>query len=103
MPSPKLQQLAHEHVSEYFYSADIMKRHNGLDRLLYLVCTGGTASNILDEKLGLSQAALAVIRNTLPSDQAKEIVLHTLAPPTTTSTTTPEQEPQELPPPTVVQ
>lgn len=81
-----------------------MERLNGLDRLLYLVCTGGAAIS-LQEKLGLSQAALCVIRTTLPEDQAKEIVLHTLAPPMSSSTSpTAEGEQPELPPPpTIVQ
>mmetsp|Transcript_15187 Transcript_15187/g.25224 ORF Transcript_15187/g.25224 Transcript_15187/m.25224 type:complete len:2554 (+) Transcript_15187:278-7939(+) len=81
VPSATLQQKALNCVAEFFSSIETMQRHNGLDRLLYLVCTGG-ASTKFKEKLALSQSALHVIRQTLSDDTAKEIVMHTLAPPT---------------------
>jgi hypothetical protein len=81
VPSIDLQQKALHCISESFASVDTMHRHNGLDRLLYLVCTGGSSEKF-GEKLGLSQSALHVIRKTLPDDAAKEILMHTLAPPT---------------------
>ena len=80
MPSASLQQLALEHVAEVWNSVDSMDRHNGLDRLLFIVCTGGAPESFSD-KLGLSQAALHVLRKTLPQDRAMEIVMHSLAPP----------------------
>ena len=81
VPSITLQQKALNCISEVFASAETMHRHNGLDRLLYLVCTGGSSEKF-EEKLGLSQSALHVIRRTLSDDAAKEILMHTLAPPT---------------------
>ena len=86
MPSANLQQLALEHVAEVWNSSVSMDRHNGLDRLLFIVCTGGAPKSFVD-KLGLSQAALHVLRKTLPPEQAKEIIVHTLAPPMTQDST----------------
>ena len=80
MPSAGLQQLALEHVAQVWNSPNSMDRHNGLDRLMFIVCTGG-APDTFKGKLGLSQAALHVLRETLPPDRAKEIVMHSLAPP----------------------
>ena len=90
MPSASLQQLALEHVAEVWNSPVSMDRHNGLDRLLFIVCTGGAPEQFVD-KLGLSQAALYVLRKTLPPEQAKEIIMHTLAPPMSQEST--EQPP----------
>jgi chromosome segregation ATPase len=91
VPSANLQQQALNCVAESFSSLQTMQRHNGLDRLLYLVCTGG-ASTDFKEKLGLSQSALHVIRRTLSDEVAKETVMHTLAPPTSSDETS-EPEP----------
>lgn len=81
VPSANLQQKALNCVAEFFASAETMLRHNGLDRLLYLVCTGGS-SDKFEEKSGISQSALHVIRQTLSDDAANKIVMHTLAPST---------------------
>lgn len=59
-----------------------------LDRLLYLVCTGGSAVTTddestqlaLEEPLTLSQSALHVIRVTLSSKCKTQLLLHGLAP-----------------------
>ena len=62
-----------------------MERHSRLDRLLYLICTGGggsgAAMSLLKEKMGLSQAALHVLRTTLDTTITNQILLHTLVPP----------------------
>jgi chromosome segregation protein len=81
LPSAKLQQLALETTSKYFHDAATMKQHFGVDRLLYIVCTGGGSTSKWEAKLGMSQAALHVLRQTLPEDEAREILTHTLAPP----------------------
>jgi len=80
LPSASLQQKALECVALFFASSDMMQYHNGLDRLLFLVCTGGATDN-LDQKIGLSQSALHVIRQLVTDEMANEIVMHTLAPP----------------------
>jgi hypothetical protein len=79
-PSTNLQQMALNCVGQYFASIEIMNRHNGLDRLMYIVCTGGQGKT-LEEKFQLSQSALHVIRKTLPDSVSNEIVMHSLAPP----------------------
>ena len=79
-PSTNLQQMALNCVGQYFASMEIMNRHNGLDRLMYIVCTGGQGKT-LEEKFQLSQSALHIIRKTLPDSVSYEIVMHSLAPP----------------------
>jgi DNA repair exonuclease SbcCD ATPase subunit len=86
MPSAKLQQSALELVSGYLNDPVVMDRLQGVDRLLSLVCTGGggtrrAQSYSVKEKLGLSQAALHVLRQTLGKERIHEYLLHTLAPP----------------------
>jgi hypothetical protein len=81
LPSAKLQQAALELVAQKLVDPVTMDRHSGLDRLLYLVCTGGGTATTVDERLGLSQAALAVLRQVLDADRIHQILLHTLAPP----------------------
>jgi len=83
LPSSSLQQKALESVALFFASPDMMQRHNGLDRLLFLVCTGGITDK-LHQKIGLSQSALHVIRQLVTDEMANEIVIHTLAPPIST-------------------
>jgi hypothetical protein len=80
VPSPALQQRALELTAVFFDDPVSMERHAGLDRLLYLVCTGGLGKT-LDEKMGLSQAALHVIRQTISPELANQMLMHTLAPP----------------------
>ena len=95
IPSASLQQKALELVAIKFNDPTTMERHAGLDRLLYLVCTGGGNAQTYFEKIGLSQAALAVLRQTLYRERIHGLLLHTLAPP-------PEEE--GVPPgPTIVQ
>ena len=79
-PSPKIQQEALEYTGQYFNSPEILERHHGVDRLLYLVCTGGAAPQ--KSKMGLSQAALYVLRQTLTPKEVQDILTHSLAPPT---------------------
>eukprot|EP00547_Thalassionema_nitzschioides_P014136 CAMPEP_0194247660 /NCGR_PEP_ID=MMETSP0158-20130606/16923_1 /TAXON_ID=33649 /ORGANISM="Thalassionema nitzschioides, Strain L26-B" /LENGTH=2479 /DNA_ID=CAMNT_0038983787 /DNA_START=105 /DNA_END=7541 /DNA_ORIENTATION=- len=90
LPPASLQQKALESVSLFFLSPEMMERHNGLDRLLHLVCSGGVA-NLLEEKRGLSLSALHVIREMLTDEMSSKFVMHTLAPPI--STDGPEGEP----------
>jgi hypothetical protein len=75
-PSTNLHQMA---LNCIFASLEIVNRHNGLDRLMYIVCTGGQGKT-LEEKFQLSQSALHVIRKTLPNSVSNEIVMHSLAP-----------------------
>jgi hypothetical protein len=81
MPSALLQQKALELIALKFTDLETMDRHAGLDRLLFLVCTGGGNAQNYQEKMGTSQAALAVLRNILDGDRIHELLLHTLAPP----------------------
>jgi chromosome segregation ATPase len=81
LPSPSLQQRALDLVADKFSDHVTMTRHSGLDRLLYLVCTGGGTADQFDEKLGLSQSALAVLRQTLSGEAIHDILIRTLAPP----------------------
>jgi len=82
-PSSRLQQLALETTALYLSNYDFMKASYGEDCLMVLICTGGTLTTKWDEKLGLSQAALHVLRQTLSKETAREILTHTLAPPMT--------------------
>ena len=87
MPSPSLQQQALEVVAGNFNDPTIMDRlGGGMDRVLFLVCTGGGAgtksfSRTVQEQLGISQAALHVLRRTLSGETIQQLLLHTLAPP----------------------
>jgi hypothetical protein len=87
MPSPSVQQLALEVVACFFNDPLTMDRlGGGMDRVLYLVCTGGGMGNAsfgrtLQEQLGISQAALHVLRNTLDAERIQQLLLHSLAPP----------------------
>lgn len=94
MPSAQLQQAALELVAEKIADSVTMDQHHGMDRLLFLVCTGAAASSI-QEKMGISQAALAVLRQVLNTERIHELLLNTLAP-------SPVLE-GEAPGPTVVQ
>lgn len=80
VPSAALQQRSLELTAVYFDDPVSMERHAGLDRLLYLVCTGGLGKT-LNEKMGLSQAALHVLRKTMSHETANQMLMHTLAPP----------------------
>lgn len=97
LPSPMLQQKALNVVADKFNDPITMDHLSGLDRLLYLVCTGGEVSEKFDDKLGLSQSALAVLRQSLSRDRIHDILMQTLAPPPT------EDESIALSGPTVVQ
>ena len=99
VPSASLQQKALERIALYFNDPASMERHAGLDRLLYLVCTGGLGSN-LKERMGISQAALHVIRKTISKDTASEMLMNTLAPPI--SMDEDGEDRNQSPPPTVV-
>lgn len=81
VPSTTLQQRALQVTAKYFYDPATMERLGGLDRLLYIVCTGGGDGKSLDERTKLSQSALHVIRQTLSKESAQEMLMHTLAPP----------------------
>eukprot|EP00934_Nitzschia_sp_Nitz4_P001698 Nitzschia sp. Nitz4//scaffold160_size51814//6417//15104//NITZ4_006908-RA/size51814-augustus-gene-0.69-mRNA-1//-1//CDS//3329537839//1698//frame0 len=100
LASPGLQQRALELVAQKFHDPTTMDRHSGLDRLLYLVCTGGGAASSLLQRMGISQAALAVLRNVLAPDRIHEILLHTLAPPPMSEE---KDNPMNAPGPTVIQ
>ena len=97
IPSASLQQVALEFVAIYLNDSELMEQHNGLDNLLMLVCTGGGTAQTLREKLGISQAALHVLRNTLTGDKIHQVLLHTIAPPV--------DQDEDVPPPgpTVIQ
>lgn len=102
VPSPQLQQKALETTSLYFNDPALMERIFGLDRLLFLVCTGGLGAT-LEEKMGISQAALHVIRKTLGAKTANQMLMHTLAPPMTMDDDDDDgQGEPQLPPPTEV-
>ncbi|CAB9510979.1 Inherit from KOG: Kinesin family member [Seminavis robusta] len=98
VPSPTLQQKALETVALYFNDTTTLERHAGLDRLLYLVCTGGFGTSLM-EKMGISQAALHVIRQTVSVESANQMLMYTLAPPMTMGD---EDGGNTPPPPTVV-
>jgi chromosome segregation ATPase len=80
VPSITLQQRALHVTALYLNNRDTLDRHNGVDRLLYLVCTGGMGTR-LDQRLAISFSALHVLRRTLGDTQTHEMLLHTLAPP----------------------
>eukprot|EP00977_Amphora_coffeiformis_P026387 scaffold25842_cov198-Amphora_coffeaeformis.AAC.42 len=73
-----------ELVAEYFNDSTLLldePQWHGLDRLLYLVCTGGPGTTER-EQYQISQAAVAVLRRCLQgTDLAPQCVLAALAPP----------------------
>lgn len=81
LPSPHLQQEILEVVAECIHDPNVMDSINGFDRLLALICTGGAIAKNNQERLGLSQTALAVLRRTLSSDRIHDTLMRTLAPP----------------------
>jgi hypothetical protein len=89
LPTPSLQKEALNLVADKFNDPVIMDRLSGLDRLLYLVCTGGGISDNFKDKLGISQSALAVLRQNLSKDRIHDILMRTLAPPPTQDENTP--------------
>ncbi|CAJ1953476.1 unnamed protein product [Cylindrotheca closterium] len=80
MPSSNIQQKALELVAMKFNDLNTMDRHTGLDRLLFLVCTGGANAQDYKGKIATSQTALSVLRKTIDTDRVHELLLHTLAP-----------------------
>ena len=98
VPSPQLQQKALETVSLYFDDYATMEKRKLLDGLLRLVCTGGTIAVSLEEKMGISQASLHVLRKTMPAEVASEMLVHTLAPPMSMG----DDEDEPPPPPIVI-
>lgn len=98
VPSSQLQQQALETVSLYFNDNATMENRKLLDGLLRLVCTGGTIAESLEEKMGVSQAALHVLRKTMPAEVASEMLMHTLAPPMSMG----DDEDEPPPPPIVI-
>lgn len=97
LPSASLQQEAMNLVADRFNDPKIMDRLSGLDRLLYLVCTGGGISESFEDKLVISQSALAILRQCLSGNRIHDILMCTLAPPPT------EDENTQPTGPTVVQ
>jgi len=82
--SIELQVQVLELVAEYFNDSTLLLDHpqwHGMDRLLYLVCTGGPGTTEV-EQLQISQAAVAVLRRCLDGTVlAPQCVLAALAPP----------------------
>lgn len=53
-----------------------------LDRLMYLICTGGlTSSHLQKEKMDVSWHAVAVLRASLTSEKASIMIVNAIAPP----------------------
>ncbi|GAX09718.1 hypothetical protein FisN_19Lh186 [Fistulifera solaris] len=84
-PSASLQQRALQITARYLNDPILLQNHNALHRLLHLVCMGGIPKD-REDKLGVSQSALHLLRQTVPPAQAQEILLNTLAPPLTEET-----------------
>lgn len=80
MPSVTLQQRALHTTGMYLYDWSLVQKHVALDRLLYLVCTGGIGCTTKDQ-LRISTAALHVIRRVLTGERAQELLMLTMAPP----------------------
>jgi chromosome segregation ATPase len=78
---PSLQQEALSLIANKLNDPENMAHHHGLDRLMRLVATGGEIAKTLDDKLAISQAALAVLRHTLSGDVIHATLMRTLAPP----------------------
>ena len=103
IPSVSLQQRALHVIGTYLNSMTILEQHifSGYDRLLYLVCTGmGGAAAVVDTDTDdsdedgvqhhkknslyrISQAALYVVRRTIPKPTMNDLLMYTLAPPPT--------------------
>ncbi|GKY97940.1 hypothetical protein MPSEU_000752000 [Mayamaea pseudoterrestris] len=92
VPSLALQQQALQVLAKYFCvpntnQDDAASHAQRLDRILYLVCTGGSAGEDsgaqqhFREQLGLSQSALHCFRKSLSAEQCNELLLYSLAPP----------------------
>jgi len=96
LPSPSLQQEALNLVADKFNDPITMDNLSGLDRLFFIVCTGGGISDKFDDKLGLSQSALAVLRQSLSGDRIHDILMRTLAPPPTEDENAPPPGPTEI-------
>jgi hypothetical protein len=82
VPSIELQCTALEFVAEYMNDSTILLdlSWHGLDRLLYLICTGGPGVT-RTEQLQISNAAVACLRSCLTDELAQDLVLAALAPP----------------------
>jgi hypothetical protein len=81
-PSASLQQRALQITARYLNDPILLQNHNALHRLLHLVCMGGIPKD-REAKLGVSQSALHLLRQTVSPEQAQEMLLNTLAPPLT--------------------
>jgi hypothetical protein len=82
IPSIEIQQMALQMSAQYWDDFEILQKHAGLDRLLYLVCTGnGGAASTEELRSRIRASSLYVIRRTLPQTVKSEMLLHTLAPP----------------------
>ena len=106
-PSVELQQRALIVTALYLNDSTFVQetRPDTLDRLLYLVCTGGQGES-LDDKLALSQSALHVIRQVLSPEMTHDMLLRAMAPPMSSDGGGIDdgelQQPQQPPPPQVV-
>ena len=98
IPSVSLQQRTLHVIGTYLNSITILEQniYSGYDRLLYLVCTGmgGVAAVVPDiddtvdrgnNMYRISQAALYVVRRTIPKQTINDLLMHTLAPPPATA------------------
>jgi hypothetical protein len=82
IPSTEIQQVALQMSAQYLDDFEILQKHAGLDRLLYLICTGNGGSSSTEElRSRIRASSLYVIRRTLPQTVKSEMLLHTLAPP----------------------
>lgn len=100
VPSINLQQRALQITALYFSVPDIMDRHTGLDRLLFVVCTGGRGQTI-QERMQLQQSALHVIRQTLSSKMASQMLLYAQAPMMFEDDVANNPDPSHIPPPVI--
>ena len=83
-------------VADYFNDGSLLLNPQwaGLDRCLYLVCTGGAGTTVT-EKYQVSQAAVAVLRQCMTPEIVQEVVLAAMmvTPSSSSSNSEPEQEP----------
>ena len=109
-PSVELQQRALIVTASYLNDPTFVQvtRPDTLNRLLYLVCTGGQGESLAN-KLALSQSALHVIRQVLTAEMTHEMLLQAMAPPMNSNeeeekSRSKEHEPQQQPqlPPQVI-
>jgi hypothetical protein len=99
VPSINLQQRALQITALYFSHPDIiMNRYNGIDRLLFVVCTGGRGQT-MHEKTQLQQSALHIIRKTLSAEMANQMLLYTQAPMMLEDDLANNSDPSHKPPP----